>query len=451
MLFYTIALLLAAAVLLAGNPAREANRWAAVFLFFAAIGGLSDSLGEAGWASLERTVRLVNLVVTPYAVAVFAIVYSELVPRRGVLRLAKGLLLLPPALSAAFACAAPDWQPDGGWLLAWAAPYYAGSCALLVAGALREMNRAKRRSKLVTTLIMAPSLLAVLLFIYTARLFDPEFDYFRYVGLFFLYSFAVAILSLFVYGVLGLKLRVERDPMDRAMEAASSGMQLLGHSIKNEIGKIAISAANVERSLPENAGSEAGEHLARIARASDHLLAMAERMYGRTKRIELRPEPCRLDRLAEAAADRERERLVRQGIDVRFAFAARPALIADPVHLAEAIGNLLANAIEAMPNGGVMELAIERSRRGVSLSVRDDGPGIPADRVHRVFEPFYSTKKGGVNFGLGLSYVYNVMRASRGSVELDSKAGEGTRVTLHFPASAILESRGDAAWKLPNE
>ncbi|MBB6734078.1 sensor histidine kinase [Cohnella zeiphila] len=439
MLTYTIALLLAAAVLLAAGPGREANRWAAVFLFFAAIGGLADRFGEAGWTSLENIVRLVNLIATPYAVAVFAILYAELpLSRPGRLRLWEALLLLPPAASAAFALAAPGMRVDDGWLLVWAAPYYAGSCALLAAGVVREPNRAKRRSKLVTALIMIPSLLAVLLFIYIIKPVDPSFDYFRYVSLFFLYSFAAGILFLFVYGVLGLKLRVERDPMERAMESAGFGMQLLSHSIKNEIGKIAISAENVKRSLHPDGGSDADEQLERITRSSGHLLAMAERIHGRTKRIDLRPEPCRLDRLAEEAADRLRERLERQHVAVRFAFASTPTLLADPVHLGEAIGNLLANAVEAMPNGGTIEVAVRRDRRGAALSVHDDGMGIPPDRVGRVFEPFYSTKQGAGNFGLGLSYVYNVMRASRGSVELTSRAGEGTRATLYFPISVIL-------------
>lgn len=439
MLYYTIALLLASAVLLAGNPAREVNRWASLFLFFAAIGGLTDRLAGAGWNALADLVSLVNLVATPYGVAVFAIVYAQPLRHPVRARLWKVLLLLPPAASAAFACAAPGLQVHNGWLLAWAAPYYAGSCALLIAGAWREQDRVKRRNKRVTAVIMTPSLMAVLLFIYVAKLVAPEFDFFRYVSLFFLYSFAVAFLCLFVYGVLGIKLRVERDPMDRAMEAASSGTHLLSHSIKNELGKIAISAENLRRSLSSERDAGPEEHLERIERASGHLLAMTERIHGRTKRIELRPEPCRLDRLAEEAADRLRERLERQRIGIRFAFAARPTLLADPVHLAEAIGNLLANAIEAMPDGGTIELAIGRSRRGVSLSVRDDGSGMTPEAAGRAFEPFYSTKKNGANYGLGLSYVYNVMRESKGSVELISRVNEGTRVTLHFPVSAWME------------
>lgn len=441
MLYYFFALFGAAIVLLAGNPRHEINRWAFWFLAFAAIGGLTDFLRESGWDAAAQAVQFANLAVTPYAVAVFALVYSELVADPARKRLWKWLLLLPPAATLAASACGPAFRIDYGWLLAWAAPYYTGACVLLAAALLKENDRVKRRNRLIITVMMVPTLLAVLFLIYVAKLVKPDFDFFRYVSPFFIYSFAVAILSLFVYGVLGIKLRVERDPMDSAMQAASSGTHLLSHSIKNEIGKIAISAENIRRSLTRQ-DEAAREHLELIASASEHLLAMAERMHSRTKRIELKPEPCRPDKLAEEAVQRNRERAERLGIELICAFAARPTLLCDPVHLTEMLENLLSNAIEALPDGGTVVLRLERGRSGVSLSVEDNGIGIPQDRIGRVFEPFYSTKSGRSNFGLGLSYVYNVMRQCKGSVELTSRVNEGTRVTLHFPSSAVVKSKG---------
>ncbi|MBN2980173.1 sensor histidine kinase [Cohnella algarum] len=438
MLLYFFALTGAAIVLLAGNPRGEVNRWAAAFLALAAIGGLTDVLRDAGWTQAARAVQYANLVLTPYAVAVFALVYSLPAASPARIRLWKWLLLIPPA-SMLGTTLAFGQGIDYGWLLAWAAPCYAGACFLLVAALLKENNRVKRRNRLMTTLIMVPSLLAVLFLIYAAKLIAPDFDFFRYVSLFFVYSFAVAALSLFVYGVLGIKLRVERDPMESAMQAASSGTHLLAHSIKNEIGKIAIGAENAKRSL-SGADEAAREHLALIESASAHLLAMAERVHGRTKRIELRPEPCRLDLLAEAAAARNRERADRNRIDLVCDFSVRPTLLCDPLHVAEALENVLSNAIEALPGGGTIVIGLAQNRNGVSLSVEDNGIGIPKDLLGRVFEPFYSSKSRDGNFGLGLSYAYNVMRDSKGSVELSSRVNEGTRVTMHFPASAVLNS-----------
>ena len=60
----------------------------------------------------------------------------------------------------------------------------------------------------------------------------------------------VATICTFVYGVLGVRLRFERDPLDRTMQAVSSGTSMLNHTIKNEIGKIALSTENVKRMLP---------------------------------------------------------------------------------------------------------------------------------------------------------------------------------------------------------
>lgn len=439
MLVYFAALTVAAIVLLLGNPRNAGNRWAAIFLACAAIGGLPDWLRDTGAVRTADVLALLNLCLTPYAVLVFCLVYADFPVVGRHMRTLKAALLLPALVTFAITPLEPVMTINYGLLLAWSAPYYLGSCAALIVSLWKENNPGIRRSRAVTTLIMVPTLLAALVFINVAKLLDPDTAFFSYISVFLVYSFVVALLCVFVYGVLGVRLRVERDPLANAMSAVSTGARLLNHTLKNEIGKIALSAENLTRALPpEDALSR--QQLQIIAASSDHMLEMVGRIHNRMKDIVLSPRPCRLDEIVGDSVALNRPRLAESGIAVETDFAARPTLLCDPVHLKETIGNLLANAAEAMPGGGTITIGISERGQNVSLSVEDNGTGIAPEALPHLFEPFYSTKNHGGNFGLGLSYVYNVMRKSGGSVDVSSRPGKGTRVCLHFPKNARVRN-----------
>ncbi|MGW9124371.1 sensor histidine kinase [Paenibacillus chitinolyticus] len=443
MLYYFLALSLASLILLIPHLHKETNRWVAFFLFSASIGGLTGLLRQKGLTDLAYASEFINHTLTPYGVLVFSLVYSGVLENRPrALRTAKGLLLLPVPAMLIYTVSRDAFAIHYGPLLLWTAPYYLGACSLLVLSLQREGNPVRKRNRLITTLIIVPTLLGVLLFINVARVFSPEFDFFSYVSVFMIYSFAVALLCVFVYGVLGIRLRFERDSLDTTMQAVTSGTTLLNHSIKNELGKIALSTVNLQGSLDEK-DEEAKEHLRIIADASDHMLEMVGRIHNRTKEIALKERPVPFDELVMEVVLRHGQLFARQGIAVQTVFDWRPAVRFDPVHLTEVIGNLLGNATEAMPDGGTLTVTLASARHGAVLSVADTGAGIPSDRLSRVFEPFYTTKTKAANYGLGLSYVYNVMQKSGGSVEISSKPGAGTCVRLYFPRNKIVQLNGE--------
>jgi signal transduction histidine kinase len=432
MLYYFAALLAAALVLLVSNPRSEINRWAAFFLGFAAIGGLTDLLRDEQLEQWANAVQLLNLTLTPYGVLIFSVVYSELLANSRRIAILKGLLVIPAGGMLVTTLFKPAFIIDYTFLLGWAAPYYLAACSLLIVSLGKENNRSKRRNRLVTTFIIVPTLMAALLFIYVGKVIIPNLDFFKYVSIFLIYSFIVALLCLFVYGVLGVRLRFERDPLDNAMKAVSTGANLLNHTIKNEVGKIAISSENLKRVIPKEDESSM-QHLQIISSASEHMLAMVDRIHSRMKDIVLTPRQCQLDELVEQCIEHNRPALAKEGVHVHMEFLARPSLLCDPVHLKEAIGNLLVNAAEAMNGGGTIRIVIAENNKGITLAIEDTGVGIAAEELSHVFEPFYSGKKSSSNFGLGLSYVYNVMRKSGGSVDIKSEVNKGTRITLYFP------------------
>jgi PAS domain S-box-containing protein len=127
------------------------------------------------------------------------------------------------------------------------------------------------------------------------------------------------------------------------------------------------------------------------------------------------------------------------------------AVRVDPGELDLAIMNLILNARDAMPSGGTITITAENvcpphkqaDLEGdfVALSVADTGTGIAQDVLSKVFDPFFTTKRTGRGTGLGLSQVHGFAHQSGGTVEIDSKVGEGTRVTMYLPRTAAASQR----------
>lgn len=467
MLYYFIALLITSAVLIIHNVRNETNRWAAFFLASAAIGGLTDVLVQFGLPRIADLVHLLNVTLTPYGVLIFSMVYAERISRPTVRAYLKLVLLLPVFMMLLTTKFTPAMHLNEGLLLVWSAPYYLLSCYWLIISLVREQDRRRKRSRLVVTAIVVPTLLAVLFLIYVGNIVSPGFDFFPYISLFIVYSLTLALLGSFVYGVLGVKVRIERDPLESMLESVSAGTSMLNHAIKNELGKIAISTENLKQFLPEE-NKEAYDQLQIITNSYDHMFKIVERLHERMKPLNWRQAACRLDLLVDEWLQHYRPLFTNQKIHIKTSYGDNSDVLCDPVHVREVINNLLDNAIDAMPEGGLIEIQLKRLRRSIRVSIRDTGQGIPAAQLPFIFEPFHSTKQNGqlhrviptkhhslnVSYGLGLSYVYHVMRKSGGSVEVNSREGEGTVVTLVFPVDTRKKKNGmkdSATFSLPKE
>jgi len=110
-------------------------------------------------------------------------------------------------------------------------------------------------------------------------------------------------------------------------------------------------------------------------------------------------------------------------------------------HLSEILVNLLQNAREAMRGSGTVTIqAHPRPDRSVEITVADTGVGIPADKLERVFEAYYTTKEKGS--GLGLAIVKHNAELYGGRVRAESETGKGTRFVLEFPAKTLIKLAG---------
>jgi signal transduction histidine kinase len=122
-------------------------------------------------------------------------------------------------------------------------------------------------------------------------------------------------------------------------------------------------------------------------------------------------------------------------VDVRVAVdPAVPRFAFDRDQITQVLWNVALNGVEAMNGRGRLSVEVARHDGAVALAVSDTGPGIPGDRLPRVFEPFYSGKPNGS--GLGLTIADRIVAAHGGRIEIDSHPGGGTRVTMLFPLEA---------------
>jgi signal transduction histidine kinase len=106
--------------------------------------------------------------------------------------------------------------------------------------------------------------------------------------------------------------------------------------------------------------------------------------------------------------------------------------------------NTVVNAIQAMQNGGKLTIRTLVSDNFVSLIVEDTGIGMEKNIADQIFQPFFTTKDVTVGTGLGLSVVYGIVTSHGGSIEVDSKVGQGTRIKIKLPCMEQAEAKGEA-------
>lgn len=128
-----------------------------------------------------------------------------------------------------------------------------------------------------------------------------------------------------------------------------------------------------------------------------------------------------------------------QGAASRITFAFRlddrlPPINGDLELLQQAFLNLALNACQAMPDGGTVTLVTDQTVEGVIRAhIIDQGIGIPSEDLDKIFRLYYTTKPDGN--GIGLSLVYRIVQMHGGTIEVDSKVGQGTTMTVSFTAA----------------
>ncbi len=261
----------------------------------------------------------------------------------------------------------------------------------------------------------------------------------------------------------------EREELQRqvyhAQKAESLGLMASGiaHDLNNML-MAAIGQLSLAQQQARPTTALAG-HLATVESVLGRMEGLTQRMLAYAGKGAERVEDFDFARLLDAS-----EPLLRAsaGLHTRFALEieSRPLPVSgDENQLEQVVLNLVQNAVDAMGERGGHVRVTARTvpasavRSGellwplaaagayVELAVRDDGPGIPGDRIARVFEPFYTTKTTGR--GLGLSVVQGIVRAHGGSIRLRSQGGLGTEFRIYLPLVGATAATSDVVAPLP--
>ena len=295
-----------------------------------------------------------------------------------------------------------------------------------------------KRSRLFNNILMILPLSLIFTFLYIMRLFD-NYDAWRYntwiVGI---QSILFVVVSV-KYGLLGVRLKLEKRRLDSAFRAMTSGASIVNHTIKNELGKITLFADRIQSYADESKQVEMREDMQILLQSTQNILAMVNRIQGQIQDIVLKEAIVSLPTIVNRVIQDLTPYTERYQVNISIEMSEDLMLRCDPVHIREVVTNLCMNSMDAMQSGGSLILSAYPSRKHLILSVTDNGSGIAKENLPYVLDPFFSTKKQqGKNFGLGLSYCYNVMQRHQGLLEIHSVKNEGTTVYLFFPLKRIV-------------
>jgi len=225
----------------------------------------------------------------------------------------------------------------------------------------------------------------------------------------------------------------------------------VAHEIGNPLNSLDIHLQLLERKLkklPEDDQQSLTQHLKTAQGEIRRLDTILKQFLQAIRPTQPERDPLQLhDLLRETLTLLEpelEERHVKVGLDLA---ENTPLLQLDGNQIKQALYNLLKNAFQALPaSGGQIDILTRITDYEVTLTIRDHGSGISPEVMGSIFEPYNSTKKSGT--GLGLLIVRRIVREHGGEIELDSKAGEGTTVTISIPRQnrnvRLLEDHNDS-------
>ena len=234
--------------------------------------------------------------------------------------------------------------------------------------------------------------------------------------------------------------RIE-DEIELSRRLAAIGRLTSGvaHEVKNPINAIVVHLEVMRQKL-KDIDPDTRRHIDVIGSEIQRLDRVVQTLVDFTRPVELRLAEMDLRKLvddvvmlASPAAEQNQVHIERQEGQ-----EALPARI-DSDLVKQAVLNIVINGVQAMPDGGTLMLALRRDGENALLTVQDQGQGIPEEIRDKVFNLYFTTKKGGS--GIGLAMAYRVVQLHHGSLEFDSIAGRGTTFYLRFP---LLETTTSA-------
>ncbi|MBZ5660378.1 MAG: hypothetical protein LAO08_08210 [Acidobacteriia bacterium] len=211
----------------------------------------------------------------------------------------------------------------------------------------------------------------------------------------------------------------------------------VAHEVKNPLNSMRLWLENLKASLP--AGDEMPQQAVRVLdNEIDRLDNVVKRFLDFTRPPEMHQEEASLKTILEEVLSVQAPQMDKANIKVVTRFDDVPPVLVDRELLKQALVNLLVNAVEAMPGGGVLTLSLARHGEMAEIQIGDTGRGIAPENKQRVFQLFFTTRPKGS--GIGLASTFRTVQLHNGSIEFDSELGRGTTFRIELPLARQLET-----------
>ncbi len=237
----------------------------------------------------------------------------------------------------------------------------------------------------------------------------------------------------------------DRDRLTTAGELSA----ILAHEIKNPMNSIIINMEVLRTAILEVTGAAETPAAGRAKKYLDVIEGEIKRLdkvirgfLDLSAPAQTTKVPFKLNPVIQNLADFLAAEMKLKGIRMELKLNSELANVTgSPDQIKQALLNLLINSIQAMPQGGTMEVETLQNDRVISVRLSDSGPGMDENMLSKIFNPYFTTKAKGS--GLGLTIVRRVMRDHGGEVRVESVPNQGTTFTLNFPRrlAATAESK----------
>jgi len=210
----------------------------------------------------------------------------------------------------------------------------------------------------------------------------------------------------------------------------------VAHEIRNPLSAIGLNAELLDdefsEGLKDPARTEARQLLSAIANEIERLNEITEGYLQLARMPRPKIQSCDLNALVTDFLAMSRPEFKNNNIQIEIRLSPESTITsADPGQVRQALLNVVKNSMEAMSNGGSIRVETSLTEAQCNIHIVDDGPGIPEEQLHRVFEPFYSTKTAGT--GLGLSLTQQILTDHGGKITVEANRPSGTHVCLALP------------------
>jgi signal transduction histidine kinase len=210
----------------------------------------------------------------------------------------------------------------------------------------------------------------------------------------------------------------------------------LAHEIKNPLSTIQLNLQLLREDLPEGEAftGRIVNRLTTVQKEASRLRDILDDFLRFAGKMELDRRPADINRLLEEMVDFFHPQAQMHRVQLRFRPAGGELVVPlDERHMKQALLNLMINAVHAMPNGGELILSARRDGGRAVIDVIDTGRGIEPDALPKIFQAYYSTKKGG--HGLGLAISKRVVEEHGGTLSAVSEVGKGTDFRIELPTA----------------